>query len=194
MTVLNGKNFEFKVGNKYAIVGESGSGKTTVLKLIMGLLPDYEGNIYYDSIEQKSLDLKSFYNKVAYVDQQVYLFQDTLRFNITLGENYSDEEIMEVVKMCKLESLLNSLPNGLDSIIKENGKNLSGGQRQRISLARGFIRNANYIIMDEGTSALDEENAVDIETSLMEQEKAGVIIITHNLRDCIKNKLTKVYA
>ncbi len=193
MTVLKEKNFEFKVGNKYAIVGESGSGKTTVLKLIMGLLPNYEGNIYYDSIEQKSLDLKSFYSKVAYVDQQVYLFQDTLRFNITLGENYSDEEIMAVVKMCKLESLLNSLPNGLDSIIKENGKNLSGGQRQRISLARGFIRNASYIIMDEGTSALDEENAVDIETSLMEQKGTGVIIITHNLRDCIKNKLTEVY-
>ena len=100
---------------------------------------------------------------------------------------------MAVVKTCKLEQLIESLPNGLDSLISENGKNLSGGQRQRIALARGLIRKVRYILMDEGTSALDEENAVDIESSLMEQNNLGVILITHNLHDCVKHQLNAVY-
>lgn len=191
--VLKNKSFCFEQGRKYAIVGESGSGKSTVLKLLMGLLPDYEGSIFYNDTEQKQSNLSSLYEQVAYVDQQVYLFQDSLRFNITLGADYSEEEIMATVKACKLESLLEALPHGLDSQIAENGKNLSGGQCQRIALARGFIRKVHYILMDEGTSALDEENALDIEESLMEQKEMGVIIITHNLHDSVKRQLNRVY-
>ena len=127
------------------------------------------------------------------MDQQVYVFIDSLRFNITLGADYSDKEVMEAVRAAHLDSLVESLPNGLDSIIAENGKNLSGGQRQRIALARGLIRKVRYILMDEGTSALDEENAVDIESSLMEQKNLGVILITHNLHDCVKRQLNAVY-
>lgn len=191
--VLNNRNFIFEQGGKYAILGESGSGKTTVLKLLMGLLPGYEGNIFYNDTEQKQAELSSFYDQIAYVDQQVYLFQDSLRFNITLGQDYSDEEMMSAVRVCKLESLVESLSDGLDSIIAENGKNLSGGQRQRIALARGFIRKVRYLILDEGTSALDEENALDIEQNLIEQENMGVIIITHHLHESVKNQLTGVY-
>ncbi len=192
--ILKDKNFNFKAGGKYAIVGESGSGKTTVLKLLMGLLPNYEGNIFYNHNEQRNIDLSTFYDQAAYIDQQVYLFQDSLRFNITLGQPYSDEEIMEAVRACKLEELVASLPEGLDSIIKENGKNLSGGQRQRIAIARGYIRKVKYMILDEGTSALDEENALDIEENLMEQEGLCVIIITHQLHDIVKSKLSGFYA
>ena len=191
--VLKNKSFCFEQGRKYAIVGESGSGKSTVLKLLLGLLPDYEGSIFYNDTEQKQSNLSSLYEQVAYVDQQVYLFQDSLRFNITLGEDYSDEEVMSAVKACKLDDLVESLPDGLDSQISENGKNLSGGQRQRIALARGFIRNVRYIFMDEGTSALDEENALDIEENLMEQKDVGVIIITHNLHESIKQQLSNIY-
>ena len=191
--ILANKSFCFERGGKYAIVGESGSGKSTVLKLLLGLLPGYEGSIRYNETEQKQTELSSLYKQVAYVDQQVYLFQDSLRFNITLGADYSDEEVMAAVKACKLEDLVESLPRGLDSLIEENGKNLSGGQRQRIALARGFIRKVRYILMDEGTSALDEDNAVDIEASLMEQKDIGVIFITHNLHESVKEKLNKVY-
>ncbi len=191
--VLENKSFYFEQGGKYAIVGESGSGKSTVLKLLMGLLPGYKGSIIYNETEQKQVELSSLYGQVAYVDQQVYLFQDSLRFNITLGADYSDEEVMAAVKACKLDDLVASLPCGLDSLIAENGKNLSGGQRQRISLARGFIRKVRYILMDEGTSALDEENAVDIEESLMEQKDMGVIIITHNLHESVKRQLNGIY-
>ena len=86
------------------------------------------------------------------------------------------------------------MPNGLDTVILENGKNLSGGQGQRIALARGLIRKVKYIILDEGTSALDEANALDIENNLLENEDMGVIIITHHLREAVREKLTAVYA
>lgn len=92
-----------------------------------------------------------------------------------------------------MQELVNSLPNGLDSVILENGKNLSGGQRQRIALARGLIRKVRYMVLDEGTSALDEENALDIEQNLMNRKELCVIVITHNLRDSIRKQLTRVY-
>ncbi len=192
--VLKNKNYTFCSGGKYAIMGESGSGKTTLTKIILGLLPGYTGNVWYGEQEQKEINTEDLYNRVAYVDQQVYLFQDTLRFNITLGMPYTDEEVMTVIRKCCLEDYVRSLPEGLDRVIMENGKNLSGGQRQRIALARALIRKVQYIILDEGTSALDEANAVDIENNLLSTQNMGVIIITHNLRDCIREKLTAVYS
>lgn len=192
--ILQNKNYTFREGGKYAIMGESGSGKTTLTKIILGLLPGYCGAVRYGELEQREASMESLYRQVAYVDQQVYLFQDTVRFNITLGQTYSDAEVMAVIKKCCLEDYVKSLPNGLDTIISENGKNLSGGQRQRIALARSLIRNVRYIILDEGTSALDEANALDIECGLLEEPGLGVIIITHNLRPAIREKLTAVYA
>lgn len=192
--VLKNKNYTFCAGGKYAIMGESGSGKTTLTKIILGLLPGYTGNVWYGEQEQKEINTEDLYNSVAYVDQQVYLFQDTLRFNITLGMPYTDEEIMTVIRKCCLEDYVRSLPEGLDTVIMENGKNLSGGQRQRIALARALIRKVQYIILDEGTSALDEANALDIENNLLSTQDMGVIIITHNLRERIREKLTAVYS
>ena len=191
--VLKNKNYTFSAGGKYAIMGESGSGKTTLTKIILGLLPGYTGNVWYGKQEQKDINTEDLYNHVAYVDQQVYLFQDTLRFNITLGQPYSDEELMEVVRTCRLEELVASLPDGLDTVILENGKNLSGGQRQRIALARSLIRRVEYVILDEGTSALDEGNAADIEAALLDNGALGVVIITHHLRQITQEKLDAVY-
>ena len=131
--------------------------------MILGLLPQYSGSIFYDALEQHQVSLRSLYDRIAYVDQQVYLFQDTLRYNITLGEPYSESEIQRVLEQCRLTELAASLPQGLDTVISENGKNFSGGQRQRIALARGLIRKVGWIILDEGTSALDESNALEIE-------------------------------
>lgn len=191
--ILQGINYSFHAGCKYAVMGESGSGKTTLTKIILGLLPGYTGDIRYGKVEQKHIFLENLHRHIAYVDQHVYLFQDTIRFNITLGQPFTDREIMAVIKRCRLEDFVNSLPDSLDTVIKENGKNLSGGQRQRIALARGLIRNVQYIILDEGTSALDEANALDIENNLLNTPQLGVIIITHNLRDSIREQLTAVY-
>lgn len=191
--ILQDKNYSFHGGCKYAVMGESGSGKTTLTKIILGLLPGYTGEIRYGQVEQKHICPEGLHRHIAYVDQQVYLFQDTIRFNITLGQSFTDREIMAVIKRCRLEDFVNSLPDGLDTVIKENGKNLSGGQRQRIALARSLIRNVQYIVLDEGTSALDEANALDIESNLLNTPQLGVIIITHNLRDSIREQLTAVY-
>ena len=158
------------------------------------MLPGYTGTVWCGDTEQKSIRMNSLYDQLAYVEQQVYLFQDTLRFNITLGQDYSDEQIMEVIEKCRLKEWFASLPEGLDTVIMENGKNLSGGQKQRIALARGLIRKVQYMIMDEGTSALDEANALEIETDLLDMPDLGVILITHHLTDTIRKKLTAVVA
>lgn len=190
------KNFygTFCAGGKYAIVGESGSGKTTMIKIILGLLPAYEGSVWYGEREQRDILTESLYRHIAYVDQQVYLFEDTLRFNITLGQSYTEEEIMGAIQRCRLEELVRSLPQGLDTIIMENGKNLSGGQRQRIALARAFIRKVSFLLLDESTSALDEANARDIENNLLNTPNLGVIIVTHHLTESVREKLTAVYS
>lgn len=192
--VLTSKNYTFYAGGKYAITGESGSGKTTLTKIILGLLPDYTGNVWYGNQEQRSIQIEDLYHHIAYVDQQVYLFQDTLRFNITLGMPYTDEEVMTAIRKCCLEDYVSSLPDGLDTMMMENGKNLSGGQRQRIALARAFIRKVQYIILDEGTSALDEANALDIENNLISAEDMGIIIVTHHLKNSIRKQLTSIYS
>lgn len=193
-TILHNQNYTFKAGEKYAIIGESGSGKTTLTRILLGLLPNYTGDVYYDQVEQRSVSPESIYDHIAYVDQQVYLFQDTLRFNITLGRPYSDGEVMDVIRRCRLESFVASLPEGLDTMISENGKNLSGGQRQRIALARALIQQVEFVIVDEGTSALDEANALEIEASLFDDPNLGVIIITHHLRESLNDKLTGIYS
>jgi ABC-type multidrug transport system fused ATPase/permease subunit len=191
--ILKHQSFTFCAGGKYAIVGQSGCGKSTLTKILLGLLPGYTGEVYYGSCEQRQTDLKSLYEKVAYVDQQVYLFQDTVRFNITLGQPYTDEQIWTVLRKCCLADYVRNLPQGLDTMLAENGKNLSGGQRQRIALARGLIREVQYLILDEGTSALDADNARRIEDGLLAEDELGVIFITHHLREEVKSRLSAVY-
>jgi ABC-type multidrug transport system fused ATPase/permease subunit len=191
--VLDHQSFTFCAGGKYAIVGQSGCGKSTLTKLLLGLLPGYTGEVRYGGCEQRQADLKSLYEQVAYVDQQVYLFQDTVRFNITLGQPYTEEQIWAVLRKCRLAEYVRSLPHGLDTVLAENGKNLSGGQRQRIALARGLIRKVQYLILDEGTSALDADNARRIEDGLLAEEGLGVIFITHHLREEVRSRLNAVY-
>ncbi len=191
--ILNIEAMEFQRNGKYALVGESGSGKTTLVKLLLGLLKNKAGTIEIGKIPLSTISKDSLYRKMAYVEQQVYLFQDTLRFNITLGADYSEERIQQTIDRCRLRDFVNSLQNGIDTLIAEDGKNMSGGQRQRIALARALIRNVDFIILDEGTSALDKDNALDIELSLVNDPQIGVIIITHNLRDEVRQRLDLVY-
>lgn len=191
--ILNIDSMSFKGNGKYALVGESGSGKTTLVKLMLGLLKGYTGSITLAGIPLDTIQKDSFYSRIAYVEQKVYLFQDTLRFNITLGENYTEQQILDTIERCRLSSFVASLPNGLDTLISEDGKNMSGGQRQRIALARAMIRNVDFIILDEGTSALDEGNALDIELNLVTDSQLGVIVITHHLRDEVIKYIDSVY-
>jgi ATP-binding cassette subfamily B protein len=182
----------FERGKKYALLGESGSGKTTFAKVLAGLLDNYSGNVFFDKIELKEIQRHSLFNQITYVDQNVYVFAESIRFNISLGENFSDEEIWEALRKSQLDEFVNSLDGKLEYKLSENGKNLSGGQRQRLALARAFIRNVSFVIIDEGTSALDMKNAMEIENTLMAEPDTGMIIISHSLSEETKKKLDNV--
>ena len=188
--VLENINISFEKGHKYVITGESGSGKSTLLKILIGFLKDYSGNVLYDDTELKEISPTSIYNNISYIDQNIYLFNGTIKENITLGQDFSDHDLYEALDKSCLLNFINELPDGINTIIKENGKNISGGQRQRIALARAIIRKIKFIILDEGTSALDKENAKEIEDTLISSEDLCVIFVTHNVRNEILPKVT----
>ncbi|MSU01268.1 ABC transporter ATP-binding protein [Tissierella pigra] len=191
--VLKNINIKFERGKKYALVGASGKGKSTLAKILLGFLSNYSGKVLFDNNELKEVLQSSIYRQITYIDQNTYLFNGTIRNNINLGEDFSDNEIYEALKKSSLLDFINNLPQGLDTIIEENGKNLSGGQRQRLALARAIIRKVQFIIIDEGTSAIDKESALEIERNLMDDKNLTIILITHNLHNEIIDKLDCVY-
>ena len=191
--ILKNVNMEFEIGKKYGIIGESGSGKTTFFKLLNGMLEDYEGKIEYDGISLLNLDKEKIRENVAYIDQNVYIFNDTVKENICLGKNYPDEKIDNSIKESALLPMIQNLENGINTPASENGKNFSGGQRQRIAIARALIHGRKILLIDEGTSSLDKENALEIEKRLIENPDLTVIMISHNFDPQIKEKLDGVY-
>lgn len=189
-TIIDGFNYTFETGKKYALCGKSGSGKTTLLNILSHRLNDYLGEFNINGIDVKKINKKSVYKNLAYVSQNSYIFSDTLRFNISLGENIDDKEIIKVLKLLDLNILLEE--NGLDLILKENGKNLSGGQKQRIALARALIRNKKLLLLDEVTSSLDKENASLIENIVLNDKDLTVILISHNITEENKSKFDDI--
>lgn len=131
---------EFEIGKKYAITGSSGSGKSTLLNILNGKLTDYEGSVLFGGKELKEFSGKELRDQILYIDQLPYLFNGTIRENITMGEAFSEEAIRRVLKEAALEEVIEALPDGLDTPVGEAGRSLSGGQRQRVALARGLIR------------------------------------------------------
>lgn len=191
--VIDNTCMTFKKGEKYAILGQSGCGKSTVAKLIMGFLNNYDGIITVNGTNLSNISKTNWYEKIAYIDQNVFLFNGSIRENLTLGNNYDESEIWDTLLTCQLDDYVKSLENGLDSIITEKGKNMSGGQKQRIALARALLQKPEVIIMDEGTSALDIKNSIEIENNILLNKNLCAIIITHHLRDEIKPKLSHIY-
>lgn len=192
--VLKGLTYDFALGGKYAIVGSSGSGKSTLLNILIGKLTDYSGSVTFSNQELNQLSGKALRDSILYIDQAPYLFSGTIRDNITLDESFSEEALTQVIQEASLEDIIDKLPNGLDTSVGEAGRLLSGGQRQRIALARGLIRGKDIILVDEGTSSLDETSALKIEENLVNNPDLTVIMITHHLRDSIKEKLDGVLA
>lgn len=191
-SVLEDFSCELQKGKKYALTGESGAGKSTLGKLISGLLNGYEGNILYDDAEIGKIDRKSLFREITYVDQNVFVFGESVRFNVTLGEAYSDEEVWAALKKCNMAEFVEGLDGKLDYQLAENGKNFSGGQRQRLALARAYIRKVSFIVLDEGTSALDEKNAMEIESTLLSDPDIGLVLISHHLCDESRRKLDEI--
>ena len=181
--VLNNLNLKVKKGETIALVGESGAGKSTILNLVIGFDFPTEGQMLVDGEDISQIDLRSYRRHLAVVPQTSILFSGTIRDNITYGiDDVSEEQLKEVVKAANLTDLVNSLPNGLDTVVGEHGGKLSGGQRQRISIARALIRNPKVIVLDEATSALDSISEKLIQEALNNLTKdRTTFIVAHRL-------------
>jgi ATP-binding cassette, subfamily B, bacterial PglK len=182
--VLKGISIKIKAGESIGIVGSSGSGKTTVVDLMLGLLDPDEGMVLYNGTPLKE-NLAQWHSQVAYLPQQIFLIDNTLRNNIALGvkeEEINNVMIEEALNQSRLMELVKQLPNGVDTILGERGIRLSGGQRQRVALARAFYHQRSVLVMDESTSALDNETEREIvkEIKLLKGKKT-VIVVAHRL-------------
>jgi ATP-binding cassette subfamily C protein len=155
--VLSKVNLEIKEGEKIAIVGETGSGKSTLAQILIGLYPISSGEVFYNGHEIKEVGYEKIRENVGFVLQAPLMFNNTLRFNLTLGRDYSDEVIYEALKVAQLFDFVDGLEIKLDTIVGKNGTKISGGQRQRLSIARVLLDNPKVMIFDESTSSLDDE-------------------------------------
>lgn len=181
-SVLKHINLTIPAGSKVALIGASGSGKTTLAKVLSGFYPAKEGKLYFNDTPLSDIGLKTLRNNLFVVLQQPVLFNDTLRFNLTMGDTYSDEEIFKALKIAQLGLFVKEMPNGLDSLVGKGGVRLSGGQKQRLSIARMILSNPSVVIFDESTSALDVHTESDLFKALEEFLKERTIItIAHRL-------------
>ncbi len=155
--VLRGVNLVIEPGSRTAIVGASGSGKSTLCKLMVGFYPLQEGELRYNGVGIEKIGLDVVRENVALVLQHTQLFNDTIRFNLTLGEDMDEEKIWRALEMAQIAQMVRKLPKKLDSFVGRNGVRLSGGERQRIAIARMILQEPKIVILDEATSAIDVE-------------------------------------
>ena len=181
--VLNNISIDINKGETSAIVGSTGSGKSTLIKLILRLYDSTSGEIRFDRTEIKDLDIESLRNKIGLVSQDIFLFEGTVFENIAYGNlDATNEEVWEAARLSESDKFINLLPNRENTIVGERGQKLSGGQRQRISIARAILKNPEILILDEATSAVDNETEAAIQRSINALKKGRTVIaIAHRL-------------
>ena len=181
-TVLTNINMHIEKGRKVAIVGASGSGKTTLSNILVGFYPFESGEIEYGGIRNTQLKLSTIREHIHLILQNPKLFNDTMRFNLTLGKEYSDEKLQEALRIAQLEDVIARLDLGLDTLVGKDGIKLSGGQRQRVAIARMILSDPKVVIFDESTSALDVHTEMKLFEALQDfLENKTVITIAHRL-------------
>jgi len=182
---LNKVNFLIPAGKMTALVGPSGAGKTTLVDLLAGLRRPQQGRILLDGIPLSDYDLGSVRQGVAFVSQDAFVFNDTVRNNIAFTRpEASDEEIRAAMERAMVTEFVNELPHGWDTLLGERGTRLSGGQKQRLSLARALLQQAPVLVLDEATSALDSEKEIGIQSSIQDLRRQGevtIVVIAHRL-------------
>ena len=192
--VLQGVDFSLKKSEKVALIGPSGCGKSTLIKLLTGNYSGYTGEIRYDGTELRDISPGNLRKLATVIHQNTFIFNDTIRFNICLGEDFSDEALQKALSLSGVDRFLPSISGGLDGACGENGSHLSGGQRQRIALARALIRGVNLLILDEGVSAIDVSTANEIESELLAMPELTLLTVTHRIKDGLIDRYDRLIA
>lgn len=188
--VLKDLDVQFDAGKSYAIVGGSGSGKSTLLNLLMGSSSNYQGEICIDGVSIKNIESESLYQLMTSVQQNVFVFNDTIRNNVTMFHEFSDKEVTLALERSGLSELIEK--RGEDFVCGENGANLSGGERQRISIARALLRKSPILLVDEATAALDAATARAVSFSILNLVGMTRIVVTHRLEEAILRRYDKI--
>lgn len=186
--VVKDFSLDVKAGECVAFVGSSGSGKSTIMNLIIGFMMPTLGKLYIDDKPTDELDLSEYRHHISVVPQNSILFSGTIRENITYGmETYSEEDLQKAIKDADVDEFLSELPDGIDTMIGENGGKLSGGQKQRITIARALIRNPRILILDEATSALDNLSEKHVQNAISKSVRGRTTFIVAHRLSTIRN-------
>jgi len=188
--VLKDMDAQFDAGKSYAIVGGSGSGKSTLLNLLMGSSSNYQGEICIDGVSIKNIESESLYQLMTSVQQNVFVFNDTIRNNVTMFHEFPDKEVTLALERSGLSEFIEK--RGEDFVCGENGANLSGGERQRISIARALLRKSPILLVDEATAALDAATARAVSFSILNLVGMTRIVVTHRLEEAILRRYDKI--
>lgn len=193
-TVLNDINLEVKQGEKLAVVGPSGSGKTTLCQLLVRFYEINSGKISIGGHDIRDLTISSLREQVGIVQQDVFIFADSILENIRYGRpDATKQEVIQAAKNAEIHDFIMTLPQGYDTVVGERGITLSGGQRQRLSIARIFLKNPPFMILDEATSALDTETEINIQNSLEKLSKGRTVMVIAHRLSTIKNADKIIY-
>lgn len=188
--VLKDLDVQFDAGKSYAIVGGSGSGKSTLLNLLMGSSSNYQGEICIDGVSIKNIESESLYQLMTSVQQNVFVFNDTIRNNVTMFHEFPDKEVTLALERSGLSEFIEK--RGEEFVCGENGANLSGGERQRISIARALLRKSPILLVDEATAALDAATARAVSFSILNLVGMTRIVVTHRLEEAIFRRYDKI--
>ena len=184
--ILQNVNMTFQAGKSYALVGASGSGKSTMLNLLMASDPRYSGSIRFDEAELRTLSSASLYEMVSVIQQNVFVFNASIRDNITMFSDFPGEDVDRAIRQSGLSALIEA--RGEDYLCGENGNGLSGGEKQRISIARSLLRKSQVLLVDEATAALDAQTAYQVSSAILDLEDLTRIVVTHALDESLLSR------
>lgn len=178
-------NIDIKYGSKFLIYSDSGNGKSTIIKILLRYIDEYQGNIYIGNVNLKDIAPINLSNNMTFVSQNSYIDSDTLKNNIIYGRDITNEEYEKVINICNLNKLRDSKMMRNNFMIEDNGFNISGGERQKIILARSILKKSNYLILDEALSEVDLDEEIEIMNKIFDYFKDKTIIYISHKKEMV---------